>query len=105
MKFNEGVPNNTPISTKTAKYLMEAANEATKSDLNYRHGAVLVNGHKIISTGYNQTRSKYGNICTSCLHAEAACIHNYVKCNCHEPFNGKIKILNIEEFYEIHHYM
>lgn len=82
---------NTDLTYKTSKYLIEAANIATKSELNYRHGAILVNSSRILSTGFNQSRSKFGSITTSCMHAEVACLHNFVTNYCHDSFNGKIK--------------
>ena len=79
------------VSSKILRGLMGAANMAIKSELNCRHGSVLISGNRIISSGYNQSRSKYGNRCTSCIHAEVDCIHNFVKNVCRESFTGKIK--------------
>lgn len=79
------------VSSKILKGLNEAANMAIKSELNFRHGSVLISSNRILATGYNQSRSKYGHICSCCLHAEVACLHNFVKNVCRQPFNGKIK--------------
>ena len=79
------------VSSKILRGLNGAANMAIKSELNFRHGSVLISSNRILAGGYNQSRSKYGNQCSCCLHAEVSCLHNFVKNVCHEPFNGKIK--------------
>ena len=79
------------VSSKILRGLLGAANMAIKSELNCRHGSVLIDGNKILAGGYNQSRSKYGNTCACCLHAEVACLHNFVTSVCHEAFNGKLK--------------
>lgn len=53
------------------KLLDTARNASTQSTIRCNHGAVITNGKKILSTGYNHNRTRYQsfeNIC-SC-HAE-----------------------------------
>ena len=91
-KLDNGcLPRRYNVPSKILNGLFEAANVAIKSELNYRHGSVLMNGNRILSSGYNQSRSKYGNTCSCCMHAEVSCIHNFVKNTCRESFNGRIK--------------
>ena len=82
------------VSSKNLRCLMEAANVATKSELNCRHGSVLVYGNRVLASGYNQSRSKYGNIIGCCMHAEVACLHYFIKHICHESFNSNGKVKN-----------
>lgn len=59
------------MSTLTLKFMEIARNESKKSTIRCNHGAVITNGRKILSTGYNHNRTRYRsfeNIC-SC-HAE-----------------------------------
>ena len=44
-------------SGKTAKFFNLAINEALKSNCKQRHGAVIVRGGRVISTGYNKARN------------------------------------------------
>jgi len=43
--------------TVANRYMRMALNEALKSTCNKRHGAILVNGGKIIAAGYNKQRN------------------------------------------------
>lgn len=54
------------MSSRKEYYLREASQEAEKSILQCRHGAIIVKGGKIISRGYNK-----GDV-----HAECSAIHN-----------------------------
>ena len=49
-----------------------AAEEAYKSDINIRHGAVITKGNKVICKGYNTSRTKIKSLNTLelCSHAE-----------------------------------
>lgn len=58
--------------TKNEKYISVAINEARKSEMAHKYGAVLVNRGKIISTGYN-TYIKCSKVFYS-IHAEVNCI-------------------------------
>jgi len=53
-----------------AKYVQLAIEEAKKSQLTFKHGAVFVKGGKIIATGHNSSRSKRGREIETCTHAE-----------------------------------
>ena len=66
------------------KYVSEAINEATKSDLRARLGCVAVASGKIIAKGYNhyRTYSKDGLIEKTCsCHAEISVLHKCLKLN------------------------
>lgn len=57
------------------KFINLAACKAMEGTMASRHGAVLVNNHKIVSTGCNSIeRTKFGKkMCLSC-HAEVSAI-------------------------------
>eukprot|EP01115_Flamella_aegyptia_P004001 TRINITY_DN177_c0_g1_i2.p1 TRINITY_DN177_c0_g1~~TRINITY_DN177_c0_g1_i2.p1 ORF type:complete len:76 (+),score=5.25 TRINITY_DN177_c0_g1_i2:63-290(+) len=55
---------------KIEKYLKEAQQEAEKSDMNFRHGAVIVKGGKILSRGHNQSRTRINHSTYCSTHAE-----------------------------------
>jgi deoxycytidylate deaminase len=44
---------------KTDNYLNLCLDQATKSSLRYRHGAIVVRGGKVIGQGYNDYRSGF----------------------------------------------
>lgn len=59
------------MSMTIMKFMNIAKNESTKSSIRCTHGAVITDGNKILSKGYNHNRTQYkffDNIC-SC-HAE-----------------------------------
>ena len=60
---------------KTLIFLNAAALVAADSDMNSKHGALLVNNGKVRATGCNEQRTRIGgkNYCS--VHAEMACIH------------------------------
>ena len=67
------------LSVKDMKYIFRAANEALKSPVLMRHGAIAVTNGKIMSSGHNHYRctsqDKFiSNTCT--CHAEIACLRN-----------------------------
>lgn len=73
------------LSINDMKFINSAANEAIKSPVLMRHGAVGVVNGKIMSRGYNhyRTNSKdcfINNTCT--CHAEIACLRNMFHSYC-----------------------
>ena len=67
------------ISTKDIMFINSAANEAQKSPVLMRHGAVAVANGKIMGRGHNhyRTHSKDDFISNTCTcHAEIACLRN-----------------------------
>ena len=66
--------------TRHDKYLMRSAMEAAASQMEIKHGAVLVRGGKVIGTGHNSDRSRVAAVpgapnLTS-LHSEVAALHD-----------------------------
>ncbi|KAL1500663.1 hypothetical protein AB1Y20_013310 [Prymnesium parvum] len=64
-----------------SKFLLLAASEAERSQLEIKHGALLVRGGKIVGAGHNSDRSRLcgmpGGIAnTISLHSEVAAIHD-----------------------------
>ena len=61
----------TMLSTRDMTFINSAINEATKSEVLMRHGAVAVTNGKIMGRGHNHYRSSskddfIKNTCTSC---------------------------------------
>ena len=54
------------------KFISLAQEEAEKSSLNYRVGAVITKGSKVLSKGYNNNRTKTLDSFAFCEHAELA---------------------------------
>ena len=52
------------------KYISLAQEEATKSKLNFRVGAVITKGSKVLYSGHNNDRTKNQNKLAFCEHAE-----------------------------------
>lgn len=52
--------------------------EALKSTMQIKHGAILMKGKKVVATGHNHVRGKYGhhNFCSS--HAERVAIMRFL---------------------------
>lgn len=68
--FDEIEPKNT--NEKQKYYLDYAANIAMKSNMNHKHGAVIVYKKKIIATGYNYIINSYYH--NFSIHAEVSAI-------------------------------
>lgn len=69
----------TILSTRDMSFINSAINEATKSEVLMRHGAVAVTNGKIMGRGHNHYRSSskddfIKNTCT--CHAEIASLRN-----------------------------
>ena len=69
----------TMLSTRDMTFINSAINEATKSEVLMRHGAVAVTNGKIMGRGHNHYRSSskddfIKNTCT--CHAEIASLRN-----------------------------
>lgn len=66
------------------KFFQMAAAEARESELEIKHGALLVNGGKVIAAGHNSSRATVspklmpsGTRGPSCsMHSEVAALHN-----------------------------
>ena len=57
------------------KFLLQAANVAEGSQLEIKHGSVLVRGGKTIGSGFNSDRSRIGGTNMVALHSEV-CLTN-----------------------------
>ena len=70
------------ITNREQRFLSMASNEADKSDIQHRHGCVIVSGGKIIGRGYNhrRTTSRDGFIDNKCTcHAEISAIRDIIR--------------------------
>jgi deoxycytidylate deaminase len=79
------------LSNSDQSFINSAYNEALKSPVLMRHGAVAVVNRKIMGRGYNHYRShsKDSFIVNSCTcHAEIASLRNMFHC-CGTNTNGK----------------
>ena len=89
----------TNISVTDMKFLTCAANEALKSPVLMRHGAVAVVNGKIMGRGYNhyRTTSKDQFISNTCTcHAEIASLRNMFHCcgtNTYGKHSNSIKVV------------
>jgi len=73
-----------PVGARRIPFIEEAMKQARKSNVRYKHGAVVVKNGKIIGVGYN----KY---CISCYAIHKICIHAEIDAisNCSPKFlNG-----------------
>ena len=62
--------------------IQQAIEQARKSNLRCKHGAIIVKNNKIVSRGYNRYLYYYGDKVTSSIHAEVDAIRNcYPKSN------------------------
>jgi len=68
------------MSGRHEKFLLHAAQVAEGSQLEIKHGALLVRGGKTIGQGYNSDRSRMsstpGDANMVALHSEVAAIHD-----------------------------
>ena len=83
------------LSLTDQTYIIQAAYEATKSNLLSRHGCVAVVNGKILGRGYNSSRTQScdGFICNTCsCHAEIAALRNlYHTYGKYGKYNKQIK--------------
>ena len=87
------------ISSNDFKFINAATNEAIKSPVLMRHGAVAVVNGRICGRGYNHYRSysKDSFIINTCTcHAEIACLRNmFYSCgtNTYGKYSNNIKVV------------
>jgi tRNA(Arg) A34 adenosine deaminase TadA len=84
------------LSSTDQSFIIHAAHEATKSELQSRHGCVAVANGKILGRGHNssRTQSRDGFISNTCsCHAEIAALRNmYHSCtNNYGKYSNEIK--------------
>lgn len=71
------------MTTIRQTFIDDVINVARQSTVkNYIHGAILINGGKIYSRGYNIANRTYvGGVVMPCVHAEMNCLYNSAKLN------------------------
>jgi tRNA(Arg) A34 adenosine deaminase TadA len=67
------------ISNKNERYLCAAIDEAQKSTMLFKLGAIVCDGSKIMSTGYNNYRSCINRQSIPSCHAEIDALRRYLK--------------------------
>ena len=77
--------------SKISKITNLIIEESKNSDINFKHGAILTKGSKILAKGCNKSRSKFMNILQTCIHAELDVVHNYATTVLHRNINFKKK--------------
>ena len=88
----------TILSTTDQAYMSHAAHEATKSDLQSRHGCIAVINGRIMGRGHNSSRTHScdGFIKNTCsCHAEMAALRNVWHSSCpnsYGKYNRQIKV-------------
>ena len=87
------------ISNKDFNYINVAIEASTKSTMLMRHGCVVVENNKIVGTGYNSYRTRFGdrfvNETCSC-HAEMHALRETMKMKSrnHSRRCGTLKVAN-----------
>ena len=77
----------TKISNKLNNVLNLLAQISTKSDMESKHGACIMQSGKIINTGFNhRDRSKIGNMNLPSIHAETDILCRFIKSNTKSRF-------------------
>ncbi len=62
---------------KILKLFNLAGEQAKKSEMEFRHGAVCTYSRKVISLGHNTYRSRYMNTTMCSMHAEVSALLRY----------------------------
>ena len=86
---------------RKASIITSAMEQAERSCMPYRHGAILSKGSKIVVKGFNRNRSKYMNVCYSSIHAEMDVIKQYCENILHLNIDlrkNKIKVPKISRY-------
>ena len=70
------------LTSKDYPHINRAMHEGRKSKMMMKHGCVVAEGRKVLSTGYNHYRTQYGDnfINTSCsCHAEMDALRRVIR--------------------------
>ena len=69
------------LTNKDHRHIARAKTEALKSLMLMRHGCVVANGNKVVATGYNSYRTRFGD--------------NFINksCSCHAEMDALRKVL------------
>ena len=67
-----------PNMSRQRKFKQLAVTQALKSKANYRHGALVVKGNRVYSSGFNNSRNKFLNKYDCCQHAEMDAITKFI---------------------------
>ena len=72
----------TPAMCRTVRFLNQAAEEAERSELDIKHGALLVRNGKVIGSGHNSSRTRLSAVPGAfpgvSMHSEVAALHSAV---------------------------
>ena len=60
---------------RISKYFSIAYQQAHMSEMNSKHGCVVVNAGRVIASGYNHHRTRLNQACCSSTHAEVAALY------------------------------
>jgi tRNA(Arg) A34 adenosine deaminase TadA len=67
---------------RSVKFLNQAAEEAERSELEIKHGALLVRSGKVIGSGHNSSRTRVSSVSGTfsgvSMHSEVAALHSAV---------------------------
>ena len=89
-------------SRRALKFADLAFEQAQLSPCNFKHGAVISKGSKIICKAYNNPRTKYLNWINCCSHAEMAVATKFI--NSYLP-NNKVSSRNKNKYYNLNNYI
>jgi len=67
------------MSATNTKVCLQALKKCSHSSQNFKHGAVIAKGKKIIVYGVNNSRSTINGSYSSCVHAEVDAVHKWLK--------------------------
>lgn len=68
---------------RTDKFLGLAAEEAQRSDMYHKHGAVLVKGGHVVAKGHNSRRTRLHGANHCSTHAEMNALYRFKDCPGH----------------------
>lgn len=84
---------------RLGRIIPKASFQASMSELNSRHGALLVHGNRVLASASNESRSKWGDYMNCCLHAEVNVIKQYCSSTLKRRYD-KQWVLQRKETYE-----
>jgi len=70
------------MSNKNIRLCIQAHKECYKSKITHKHGAIIAKGSKIITKGFNKSRSTFNGKLCLCTHAEIDAIIKWINLCC-----------------------
>lgn len=70
------------MSNKNIRLCIQAHDECIKSKITHKHGAIIAKGKKIITKGFNNSRSTFNGKFCLCTHAEIDAITKWINLCC-----------------------